>query len=300
MRLGIASQALRRAGIGPATRAPATGPARRTRRLRRALQIQRSHRVVCAVLRNPMARGLLLDDSLRPAYTRLPSNLAHVFMSLRSSHLPGDLDACYGERACPEQCPLCRCRVYSAAEDFGAAHDIEHRWRHIEHLLLLCPCVTSPDPPGRMAIAILRRDLLEATRDDPAARTVVESAFPSGPPDAAAATACTVPFLLDPVSSLLATPGTLSGSVTACSRLVAAFVLTVAALVGGPASLNLLRDSVPRLRVPPGAGVLAISRPQRSAAQDAVAARSSVIDGVCVCVESALRGAEADARWGEA
>ena len=241
--------------IGPGTRAPATGPAGRTRRLRRALPIQRSHRVVCAVLRNPMARGLLLDDSLRPAYTRLPSNLAHVFMSLRSSHLPGDLDACYEERVCPEQCPLCRRRVYSAAEDFGAAHDIEHRWRHIEHLLLLCPCVTSPDPPGRMAIAILRRDVLEATCDTPAVRTVVEAAFPSGPPDAAVATACTVPFLLDPVSSLLATPGTLSGSVATCSRLAAAFILKVAAHVGGPSALNVMRDSVLRLRVPPDTGL---------------------------------------------
>ena len=64
--------------------------------------------------------------------------------------------------------------------------------------------------------------------------------------------------------------------------------------------MDVMRDSVPRLRVPPNAGVLAISRAYRSVVHDAVAARCSVIDGVCMCDECALRGAEADARWGEA
>ena len=71
-------------------------------------------------------------------------------------------------------------------------------------------------------------------------------------------------------------------------------------LVGGPAALNVMRVSIPRLRVPPDARVLAISRAYKSVAQDAIAARCSVIDGVCMCGESALRSAEADAWWGEA
>ena len=159
--------------------------------------------MVRAVPRNPMSRGLCLDAGLCPSYTKLPSALAHVFLSLRSSHLVGDHEFAYGvSGACPKECHLCRARVYSGAEEFGAAHAVEHRWRHIEHLLLLCPCVASPLPPGRTAEAALRHDLLRATAPDAAVRAVVELAFPAGMPDAAAAAVYSLPFLLDPVRCL--------------------------------------------------------------------------------------------------
>ena len=307
LRLGTVARTLRGRGVG--VMAPDTAPAavehapggcagRPKRRCCPRVRLG----VVRATLRNPVARGLFLNDSLRPLYTKLPSVLAQVFLSLRSSHLIGDFETGYGDPTCPESCALCGVPVYSVGEDFGSANAVEHRWRHIEHLLLSCPCIVLPTADAVPAVAALRRDLLSATADDPIARRVVVEAFPPGPPDAAVAAVYSVPFLLDPVRSLRAMPGVCGVSVACCSRVVAAFLLGVACRVCGQPAEDAAVAAMPALCVPREYGVASLFPVPRSAAQDAVAADDSLVCGVCVCDLSAHRqvGAEADARLGRA
>ena len=68
---------------------------------------------------------------------------------------------------------------------------------------------------------------------------------------------------------------------------------------GGVAS-DVAADVARRVRLPLESGVLSLLPPARSSAQDAQAAGSSLVDGVCVCDLSAPRGAEADALAGMA
>ena len=117
---------------------------------------------------------------LKPAYTCMPSAVAHMIMALRSAHLPGDCHHVYGSLEEPGACPLCDAEVYLAAEEFGEAALVEHRWRHIEHLLLTCPGVPVPHGVGATGRALLRSDLLRATAADSSACRAVCEAFPGG------------------------------------------------------------------------------------------------------------------------
>ena len=65
----------------------------------------------------------------------------------------------------------------------------------------------------------------------------------------------------------------------------------------GDVAACLACDVRPALDLCVGSAVARLLPPARSPAQDAVAANSSLDDGVCVCDLSAPRGAEADARF---
>ena len=114
------------------------------------------------------------------------------------------------------------------------------------------------------------------------------------------ATACAVPFLLDPVAALRA-PGPVPGATCVlCTGLVAAFLVGVAARVcGGPAG-SVAAATLLDLGLPAQFGVATLRGPARSPAMDEAAAGCGLLDGVCDCDPSAPRGAEADAREGEA
>lgn len=85
----------------------------------------------------------------------------------------------YLDPTCCEQFNLYDAQVYSRAAGFSKMRETEHRWQHIEHILLTCSRVTSPSPPVEMAAAILAGDLLAATVDDVSVRRVVDQACPS-------------------------------------------------------------------------------------------------------------------------
>ena len=70
--------------------------------------------------------------------------------------------------------------------------------------------------------------------------------------------------------------------VAACVCLVAGFVLGVASRVCGEPAERLAAAAVPALSLPPSSGVASLCSPPRSPAQDAVAAGSALVDGVCV------------------
>ena len=61
-----------------------------------------------------------------------------------------------------KQYEVCQDRVFPFRPGFGSAPGAqttrEHRWRHIEHLLFECPCISGLD--SSMAITLLRADLL--------------------------------------------------------------------------------------------------------------------------------------------
>ena len=208
----------------------------------------RKRRRAATTSRNTVARGLLLTDSLCAPYTAAVSSVVHPIMSLRSSHLLHDHCFSYGAAASRDMCPLCDARVYDLPIDFYADHPVEHRWRHIEHLLTACPCVTLH--AGLLAFQCLRIDLLRATGADPHALAVVERAFPYGGTCCDVATVCTIPFLLDPV---LALDGVASVRVRClCGSLVAAFLLASSICVA--TCLGCLPSS-PALRGPGACGI---------------------------------------------
>ena len=72
------------------------------------------------------------------------------------------------------------------------------------------------------------------------------------------------------------------------------YVVGVAAIVNGGAASDVAADVARRVRLPLESGDLSLLPPARSPAQDAQAAGSSLVDGVCVCDVAAPRGAEAD------
>ena len=207
-------------------------------------------------------------------------------------------------------CALCGTPVYSSAEDFGAAHEVEHRWRHIEHLLFSCPCITVPVSRAPLAVDVLRCDLYRATVGDPCARRVVAEAFPAGPSGAAVAAACSVPFCLDPVKSLRSSPGACGSTVARCSRIVAVYLLGVAARVCGPAAEDVAIGIASLVGVPRGSGVVSLLPGSCSGVSGSVSDDGSPLVGVCLCDLSAHRprqhllpgrvGAEADAHLGRA
>jgi len=124
-------------------------------------------------MRNPEGRGLLLTDSLCAPYTASPSAVDQPSMSLRSSHLLHDHGFSHGLLGCGDTCRLCLAQVYDLPVEFDAD---EHR--HIEHLITSCTCVTLH--AALLGISCLHRDLLHATAHNPAARAVVDHAFPVG------------------------------------------------------------------------------------------------------------------------
>ena len=104
----------------------------------------------------------------------------------------------------------------------------EHRWCHIEHLLFECQCVPGLDTS--VALTLLRDNLFRDCSGSDHVDMVLLSAFPSSRVSVVVATACVVPFLLDPAAAL--------GSVSpwhmnllcldlARSTIVAAFLLGV-------------------------------------------------------------------------
>ena len=77
---------------------------------------------------------------------------------------------------------------------------MEHRWRHIEKLLFECPEILRLG--GSLAVKLLRDDLFRACSGSDYATAVLLETFPSDRTPVVAATACLVPFLLDPAAAL--------------------------------------------------------------------------------------------------
>ena len=97
-----------------------------------------------------------------------------------------------------------------------------------------------------MALALLRDDLFRVCSGSDHAEAVLLAAFPAGPVPVVAATACVVPFLLDPAAAL----GRMSlwHMKLRCLDLVAAFLLGVSAAVctrHSPDASVLARFSLP-------------------------------------------------------
>ena len=135
-------------------------------------------------------------------------------------------------------------------------------------------------------------------------RAAVLEAFPPGVLDAECRAALAVPFLLDPVRALCGLGPVRGRVVHDCARLVAMFVHGVACSVCGEPACGVARSALPSLSVPFPSQVRRLLPPVRSAAQDSWMASCDLLDGVCVCDQSALgaasQGAEADAREGRA
>ena len=180
-----------------------------------------------ADLRNPTARDHLWHPAARSVYTNAPSAVVHLIMSLRPSHLVGDHLFDFGTTADASACSLCQERVFPSGPGFGSAPrahaDREHRWRHIEHLLFECPGIVGSG--GTLAVKLLRDDLFRACFGSDYAPAVPLAAFPSDHTPVLAATACLVPFLLDPAAALgrrpplaheIALPGSCRGVLAWC------------------------------------------------------------------------------------
>ena len=234
---GISAAALVRRGL----RQPTHGLHGRPRE---AAQHRRPRWV--ADLRNPTARDHLWHPAARSGYTNAPSADVHLSMSLRSSHLIGDHLFDYGATAAAYACSLCQERVFPSSPDFGSgprAHaDREHRWHHIEHLLFECPGILGTG--GTLEVTLLRDDLFKACFGSDHASALLLAAFPSDRTPVVAATACLVPFLLDPAAALGRPP--LWRMKLQCVSPVAAFLLGVS-----PAACT---------RLPPSESVLASLR----------------------------------------
>ena len=157
-----------------------------------------------ADIRNPSSREHLWSAAVRSAYTTASSAFAHPIMSLHSSHLHGDHCLDFGVTAVAAACSLCHDNVFPSCPDFGSAPRAqaarEHRWRHTEHLLFECQCFPGLD--SSVALALLRDDLFRACSGSDRAEAVLLAPFPTSRIPIVAATACVVPFLLDPAAAL--------------------------------------------------------------------------------------------------
>ena len=152
-------------------------------------------------------------------------------MPSRSSHLVGDHCLDFGDTAVAAACSLCHDFGFPSCPDFGsvprAQATRERRWRHIEHRLFECQCIPGLD--SSVALTLLRDDLFRVCSGSDHADAVLLAAFPSSRIPVVAATACVVPFLLDPVAAL--------GHMSAwhmklqCLDLVAAFLLGASSAV---------------------------------------------------------------------
>ena len=151
----------------------------------------------------------------------------------------------FGAIAVASACSLCRERVFPSCPDFGSAPraqaNREHRWRRIEHLLFECPGILGA---GTLVVKLLRDDLFRACFGSDHASAVLLAAFPSDRTPVVAATACLVPFLLDPAAALGRPPPWRMK--LQCLALVSAFLLGV--------------SSAACMRLPPSQSVLASLR----------------------------------------
>ena len=182
-------------------------------------------------IRNPSSREHLWTAAARSAYTTAPSAVVHPIMSLRSFHPVGDPCPDFGVTAVAAACGLCHDHVFPSCPDFTSAPRAptarEHRWRHIEHLLFECQCI--PGLESSVALALLRDDLFRVYSGSDHAEAVLLAASPTSRIPVVAATACVVPFLLDPAAAL----GRMSPwrMKLQCLDLVTAFLLCVSSAV---------------------------------------------------------------------
>ena len=160
-----------------------------------------------AQIRNASAREHLCITAVRSAYTTASSADVHLLMSLRSLHLVGDHCLGFGDTAVAAARSLCHDHVSPSCPDFGsrtaaprAQAAREHSWLHIEHLLFDCQCIPGLD--SSVASTLLRDDLFRVCSGVDHAEAMLLAAFPSSRVPIIAATACLVPFLLDPAPAL--------------------------------------------------------------------------------------------------
>ena len=125
-------------------------------------------------------------------------------ISTRSSHLVGDHCIGFGVTAVAAACSFCHDHVFPSCPDFSSVPRAqaarEHRWRHMEHLLFECQCIPGLD--SSVALALLRDDFFRVCSGSDHAEAVLLAAFPTSRIPGVAATACVVPFLLDPAAAL--------------------------------------------------------------------------------------------------
>ena len=157
-----------------------------------------------ADIRNPSVREHLWSAAVRSAYTTASSAVVHPIMSFRSSHLVGDHSLDFGDTAVTTACSPCHDHVFPSCPDFSSAPRAqatrEHRRHHIEHLLFECQCIPGLD--SSVALTTLGDDLLRVCSGSDHMEAVLLAAFPSSCIPVVAATACVVPFLLDPAAVL--------------------------------------------------------------------------------------------------
>ena len=129
---------------------------------------------------------------------------------------------------------------------------------------------------------ILREELVRVCADTPGAQSAVAAAFPvlpdGTPTCCVAATACAVPFHLDPVVALR-DAGPVPGRVV---HDCLCYVVGVAAMICGGVASDVAADVARRVRLPLASGVLSLLPPPRTSAQDAHPAGSLLVDGACV------------------
>ena len=163
--------------------------------------------------------------------TGAASPVSHPIMSLQWSHLVGDHCFDFGDTAVAAVCCLSHDHVFPSCPFFGSAPRAqatrEHRWRHIEHLLFECPCIPGLDSP--VALTLLRHDLFRVCSGSDHAEAVLLAAFASSRVSVGTATACIVPFLLDPAAALGRIPPW--HMKFQCLDLVAVFVLAASSAV---------------------------------------------------------------------
>ena len=152
-------------------------------------------------------------------------------MSLRLSHLVGDDCIDSGVTSVAAACNLYHDHVLTSCPEVGSAPRAyaarEHRWRQIEHLLFECQCISGLD--SSVALALLQDDLFRVCSGPDHEEAVLLAALPSSRIPVVAATACVVPFLLDPAAALSRmSPWHMKSQ---CLDLVAAFLLGVSSAV---------------------------------------------------------------------
>ena len=108
-----------------------------------------------------------------------------------------------GTTAVASACSLCQDRVSPSCQDCVSPPQAcairEHRWRHIDHPLFECRGV--PSLGGSLAATLLRAVILRPCSGLDPARAVLLATFPPDRTPAVAATACIVPFLLEPAAA---------------------------------------------------------------------------------------------------
>ena len=114
-------------------------------------------------------------------YTNAPSALVHLVMSLRSERLVGDRLSDFGATAVPSACSLWQDHLLPSCPDFGSARrahaDREHRWRHVEHLLIEFPGILGLG--GSLAVKLVQDDLFSACFGFDHTMAVLLTTFPS-------------------------------------------------------------------------------------------------------------------------